>query len=365
MNSLIRTYLYIISGLISPLIGWSIAHIFLTDFGWLKEYPELILFPCIAISLSVGMVLTEIFISSPTRLRLNLRTAKIPILLAIGFGLGSGLIAGIISQILFFPALNIPSVIVRVVGWLLIGSFTGVSEGYTWRWRSIEAGNLERFQKRWRASFWGALAASLAAAILFETLRKAQGNLLPGLEDFEDPVGFAILGMLLGFVFSQTSSPSYQVALRAGGGFEYTGQRIFDSGTQEEADLEYPSINRAGNLLTFVSDAEADEIEEGLSIRLPSTGKISIGSSPDKSNIYLPHLPPRIADLQFKPRETLLCPNPICFEMIEVNGQTLDSRKSISLKHNYVITFHTTNVNSNKSKFYRFVYYNRFLDPQA
>jgi hypothetical protein len=171
--------------------------------------------------------------------------------------------------------------------------------------------------------------------------------------------------MLLGFVFSRTSSPSYQVALRAGGGFEYTGQPIFDYGAQEEADREYPSIDRAGNLLAFVSDGEADEIEEGLSIRLPSTGKVIIGSVPGKSNIYLPHLPPHIADLQFKPRETLLSPNPRCFEMIEVNGQTLDSKKSVSLKHNYVITFHTANVNSNKSKFYRFVYYNRFLDPQA
>jgi hypothetical protein len=367
MNSLIRTYLYIITGLISPLLGWNIAHIFLTDFGWLREYPELILFPCIAVSLSVGMVLTEIFISSPTRLKLNLRTAKIPILLAIGLGLGSGLIAGMISQILFFPALHIPSVIVRVIGWLLVGIFTGLSEGYTWRWRSIEAGNKERFQKRLKASFWGALAASLAAAILFEALRKVLGNLLPGLENFEDPVGFAILGMLLGFVFSRTSSPSYQVALRAGGGFEYTGPRMFDYGSEEEADLQYPSIKKGDSSLSFISDGDMndDEIEEGLSIRLPSTGKIIIGSVPGKSNIYLPNVPPHIADLEFKPRETLLSPNPRCLAMIEVNGQTLDSKKSVALKHNYVITFHTADVYSNKGKFYRFVYYNRFLDPQA
>jgi hypothetical protein len=367
MNSFIRTYIYILSGLVSPLIGWVIAHWFLTDLGWLKEYPEIILFPCISIALSLGMVLTEIFISSPTRLKLNLRTARVPILLAIGLGIGSGLVAGVISQILFFPALRIPSIFVRVVGWLLIGSFIGLSEGYTWRWRSIEAGNLERFKKRLTASFWGALAASLAAAILFETLRKLLGNLLPGLEDFEDPVGFAILGMLLGFVFSFTSSPSYQVALRAGGGFEYTGARVFDYGADEEADRQYPSIDREGGLLAFVSegDGDPDEIEEGLSIRLPSKGKVIIGSVPGKSNIYLPNLPPHIADLEFKPRETLLSPNPRCFSMIEVNGQILDSKKTIPLKHNYVVTFHTTNIHSNKSKFYRFVYYNRFLDPQA
>jgi hypothetical protein len=364
MNSHIRTYLYIISGLVSPLIGWNIAHIFLTDLGWLKDYPEIILFPCIAVSLSLGMLLTEIFISSPTRLKLNLRTAKIPILIALGLGLGSGLVAGVISQILFFPPLHIPAAIVRVIGWLLIGIFTGLSEGYTWRWRSIEAGNPASFEKRLKASFWGALAASLAAAILFDGLRKVLGNLLPGLENFEDPVGFAILGILLGFVFSRTSSPSYQVALRAGGGFEYTGERIFDAGAEEEADLEYPSIKKDDNLLSFIGDDTEDSIEEGLSIRLPGKGKIIIGSVPGKSHIYLPKLPPHIADLEFNPRETSLVPNPRCYNMIEVNGQRLDSKKAVPLKHNYVITFHT-GAYSNEGKFYRFVYYNRFLDPQA
>jgi hypothetical protein len=366
MNSLIRTYFYIIAGLASPLIGWFIAHLFLTDLGWLREYPEIIIFPCIAIALSVGMVLTEIFISSPTRTKLNLRMAKIPILIAIGLGLGSGLFAGVVSQILFFPALYIPAIIVRVIGWLLIGTFTGMSEGFTWRWRSIEAGNPDIFQKRLRASFWGALAASLAAALLFEGLRKVLGNLLPGLESFEDPVGFAILGMLLGFVFSRTSSPSYQVALRAGGGFEYTGERIFDPNQDEEADLEYPSIKKDDKLLSFIGDRDDEyEIEEGLSIRLPATGKIIIGSVSGKSNIYLPNVPPHIADLEFKSREALLVPNPRCFNLIEVNGQRLDSKKSIPLKHNYVITFYTNGINTNESKFYRFVYYNRFLDPQA
>jgi len=365
MNSLVRTYLYLISGLVSPLIGWNIAHIFLTDLGWLNEYPEIILFPCIAVSLSVGMLLTEIFISSPTRIKLNLRTAKIPVLMAIGLGLSSGLVAGIISQILFFPALRVPPILVRVIGWLLIGTFTGLSEGFTWYWRSSEAGNSERFQKRAIASFCGALAASLAAAILFESLRRTLGNLLPGLENFEDPVGFALLGMLLGFVFSCTSSPSYQVALRAGAGFEYTGERIFDAGMEEEADLQYPSINKDRKLLSFISDGEADEIEEGLSIRLPSKGQISIGSAPGESNIYLPNVPPHIADLKFKSRETLLSPNLQCFRMIEVNGQKLDSSKSVQLKHNYIITFYTKEIHSDESKFYRFVYYNRFFDPQA
>lgn len=366
MNSFIRTYLYIIAGLVSPLIGWFFANIFLAELGWLKDFPEIILFPWITISLSVGMLLTEIFICSPTRLTLNLRTAKIPIAIAILLGLGSGLVAGVISQILFFPALHIPAIFVRVIGWMLIGIFTGLSEGYTWRWRSIEAGNPASFQKRLTASFWGALAASLAAALLFEALRKVLGNLLPGLENFEDPVGFAILGMLLGFVFSRTSSPSYQVALRAGGGFEYTGERVFDLGAEEEADLEYPSIKKDDNSLSFIGDNDdEDKIEEGLSIRLPGKGKVIVGSVPGRSNIYLPNVPPHIADLEFKPRETLLVPNPRCFSMIEVNGHKLDSKKSVSLKHNYVITFCTTATYSNEGKFYRFVYYNRFLDPQA
>jgi hypothetical protein len=354
MNSFIRSYIYIISGLFSALIGWNLGQIFITDFGWMNKLPELILFPCVATSLAVGMVLTEIFISSPTRFKLSLRSAKFPVLLAIGFGLVSGLVAGGISQALFFPAFKIPAYVVRIVGWLVIGVFIGIAEGFTWRWRSIEAGNASKYQARLWASIWGGTAASLAAAILFELLRKALGSLLPGLQSLEDPIGFALLGTLLGFVFSKTSSPSYLVALRAGAGFEYT----------EDERTQFPIIDKNIIQLSFVSDSEAEQIEEGLSIQLPSTGSIHIGSVPGTSNIYIPGLPKHIADLKISQRETILEPNGRNYSGIEVNGRRLDSKKPISLKHNTILTFYTED-NDSQKEFYRFVYYNRFLDPQA
>ncbi|MEY3333545.1 MAG: hypothetical protein RLZZ176_1845, partial [Cyanobacteriota bacterium] len=51
---------------------------------------------------------------------------------------------------------------------------------------------------------------------------------------------------------------------------------------------------------------------------------------------------------------------------IEINSVRTKSRKTITLKHNYVLSFYTINGDDiNEEKYYRFVYYNRFLDPQA
>jgi RsiW-degrading membrane proteinase PrsW (M82 family) len=175
MSNLIRTWLYLVSGLISALIGWNIGQVLLTDFGW-KHFPELILFPCVSISLAVGMSATEIFLSNPTRFKLSLRTAKESLKWAIPLGLFSGIISGGICQILYMPAFRIPATMVRIFGWLLIGGFAGLAEGFTWRQRSIEAGNKERADNRLRASVFGGLGASLMAAIIFEFLRKSIGE---------------------------------------------------------------------------------------------------------------------------------------------------------------------------------------------
>ena len=61
-----RIYLYLLAGITSALLGWNLGQIFLTDFGFLPQFPEIVLFPCIAIALATGMVLNEIFISNPT-----------------------------------------------------------------------------------------------------------------------------------------------------------------------------------------------------------------------------------------------------------------------------------------------------------
>ena len=360
-----RVYLYILAGITSALIGWNIGQIFLTDLGVLKQFPEVVLFPCIAAALAIGMVLTEVLISSPTRPKLSLQIAVIPVIIAMGFGILSGLVTGGISQIVLLPQIRFDTRILRIVCWLLIGSSIGLAEGITWRWHSIEAGDRKRYRKRLLTSLTGSIIASLSAALIFEILRQI-GAFPPAFKGIEDPVGFSILGMLLGFVFSISTSPSYMAALRAGAGFEYTGPKYedFDPKAKTNSKL-YPRIDTSR--LKFVSDSEADEIQEGLSIQLPTQGKIRIGSSEnEKANIRIPGLPRHAADLEIKTREAILVPNPKFYYTIEVNGDPLESCRKIHLRHNYLLTFYPLDQNtSNDGKIYRFVYYNRFLDTQA
>ena len=355
-----RIYLYILAGLTSALIGWNLGQFFIADLGLIQKLPEIILFPCIAISLAIGMVLNEIFLSSPTRPKLNLRSALIPITIAAVLGLIAGLIAGSLVQILFLPQLGIPSFIVRTLGWLCIGTSVGFAEGFTWRWRSIEAGNKRRFRKRFRTSVIAGTVASLAAAILFEILRLIIGPSIRSIAGLEDPIGFSILGILLGLAFSLTVSPSYMVALRAGAGFEYR-----DPETEiYPVNQSYPRINPS---LKFISNSETDQIEEGLSIQLPASGKILIGAAPE-ADIYIPTTVDCVAQIDLQARKSLLR---VKERGVEVNGEKIQINKSILLKHNHVLTFRvnqTTNGMGEKQygkEFYRFVYYNRFLDPQA
>ncbi|MBK1987915.1 hypothetical protein A0J48_010245 [Sphaerospermopsis aphanizomenoides BCCUSP55] len=359
-----RIYLYILAGLLSALIGWNIGQFFLTDIGLLKDFPEITLFPCIAISLACGMVMNEIFISNPTRPKLSFRTAKTPLLIAFGLGTLAGLISGGISQILFLPQSPIPPPIIRIIGWLLIGFSVGLAEGLTWRWHSMEAGDSKRFWQRLKVSVFGASTASLISAAIFEIIRTIIGEIPEDLKGFEDPLGFSILGLLLGLTFSITNSPSYLAALRAGTGFEYTGPNYEDiDPNQKTVNKSFPYIDKS--ILKFVSRDDY-EIEEGLSIQLPGTGTVRIGSAANRSHIYIPGLPLHVADLKIANRDATLIPNPVAFSCIEVNGQRLTSRANIRLKHNFVLTFYPIPQDGQKdTKIYRFVYYNRFLDPQA
>lgn len=366
-----RFFLYVIAGITSALLGWNIGQFFLTDLKLFRQYPEVALFPCVAIALAFGMVLNEIFISNPTRPKINFRISKTPLLIAAGLGAGLGLLAGIISQVLFLPQVNLPSPFVRTFGWLLIGACVGLAEGLTWRWRSLEAGDPQRFKRRLQISVLGASAASLVAAGLFELVRSLLEATSRGFRAVEDPIGFSILGLCLGLVFCFTNSPSYMAALRAGAGFEYTGENYVD---EDEQKKSYPVIAKPA--LKFVSKSSMEEIEEGLSIQLPPTGKINIGAGipfdPQKNNgkgagnhIYIPGLPPRIASLEIKSREAWLHPSPKFYRNIEVNGNRLGTNNPILLKHNYLLTFYPQGKEFDREKFYRFVYYNRFLDPQA
>ncbi|MEK0190957.1 hypothetical protein [Microcoleus anatoxicus] len=361
---MMRSYLYILAGITSALIGWNLGQVFLTDLGLLKTSPQLILFPCIGVALSVAMVFTEIFVSTPTRPKLCWRIALFPLSIAAGLGIFFGLISGGIAHIFLLPQIRFDARILRIVCWLCIGASTGIAEGVTWRWHSTEAGDAKRFWQRFQTSVVASVAASLAAVLILEIL--GQIGVFSGvLEGVEDPLGFSILGMLLGFGLSRSTSPSYMAALRAGTGFEYTGENYDDRFGSSNIAPAYPAIDKQQAKLKFVSDSESDKIEEGLSIQLPEKGIIRIGSAP-KANIQIPGLPLHVADLEMKAREAILKPNPKSYGSIAVNGNRLDSRDNISLKHNYLLTFYPEDeYTTNGQKFYRFVYYNRFLDPQA
>ncbi|MFO7030393.1 hypothetical protein B9T07_10205 [Limnospira fusiformis CCALA 023] len=368
-----RLYFYILAGLISALLGWNIAQVFLSDFGWLQGFPEIVLFPCMAISLAIGSVTNEIFISNPTRPKLSVRMLGVPLMLAFMVGLIAGVTAGGISQILFDPSLGISPVRIRVFGWLVVGGSVGLAEGLSWRYHSLEAGNPKRFYLRLFMSILAASIASLIAAGIFELMRLL-GLMPAAFKPYEDPLGFAVLGLCLGVAFCITNaSPSYLPALRAGSGFEYKGYEYKGIDVLDEKNEDdYPKINPSKlRFITYRSrdEFDDDEIEEGISIELPRRGMIRIGSSvksENKADIYLPHLLPYLANIKIEGNRAFLTPHKKEFLKIAINGTRLSSRRKVSLKHNYVITFYTEKSESFKvPKFYRFVFYNRFFDPMA
>lgn len=363
-----RLYFYCLAAVCSALIGWNLGQFVLEDVGWFTSLPEVVLFPCVAASLAVGLVTNEVLISNPTRPKINFRILKSCLLIAITLGLIIGLLAGGLVQFLFMPSLSIPSFIIRVAGWVAIGLAVGLAEGFTWRRRSIEAGNPKRARRRIFSSVASAIAASATAALLFELLRLGIGTLPTAFRNLEDPIGFSILGLLLGLTFSFTSSPSYLAALRAGAGFEYRKVEpdAIDTVGIETSALSYPYIGQASKL-QFVGLQNDSQVEEGMSIQLPASGKLRIGSATKREpDIYLPGVALHVADLEVRPRYAILDPNPMAFEAIEVNGIALKSRRKVKLKHNSLLTFHVLDQSDPYAKkLYRLVYYNRFLDPQA
>ena len=374
-----RIYLYILSGITFALIGWSFGQFLLSDLNWLQKFPELVMFPAVAISLAIGIVATDIFISNPTRLKRNLRTGCLPLTIAAILGLLIGVASGAIVQLFLQPELRaklfaVPDFFVRIIGWVLIGGAVGLAEGFTWRWRSVEAGDKQRFSQRLLVSFVVSFFTALVAALIFEWLRQQLGEMPERLKAWEDLVGFSLLGGLLGLVLSFSTSPSHIVALRAGSGFEYVELLASSSSNYLGKIDDYPRILKVLKPeLKFVSNHFADRIEEGLSIQLPARGKIRIGSAKLQTqgeqkygvHIYIPGLPLHVADLDLGARQTTLVPNLKFFDRIEYQGDRLTDSTPIKLKHNDLIAFYADKGGYNDKEIFRFVYYNRFLDPQG
>ncbi len=374
LNQLIRFWLYVVAGVSSALFGWNLAQLIMADFNILPflgdesdpiiVVPELILFPCITISLAIGMVINEIFISNPNRLTLCWKKFwPAPFFMASICGAILGLLATVIVRICF--AIVDDATISRIVGWFVIGLAVGLSEGLTWMWQSVESRSKKRFNQRFWTSLIGASLASIIAALLFEYIR----TLIKTNETFrllEDPIGFVILGLLLGLAFCITNSPAFQMALRAGGGFEFRGTSVPGLPIQPTIS-PFPYIKQGATLYLIGTTDENGGIEEGTSVALPGKKRVIIGNEGNKNaDIYLPGIPVHAAFIDLTKNPPLLEPNNQYFYAIAINGKPLASDRPLNLKHNTVLTFYTIeNGAINHEKFYRFVFYNRFLDPQS
>ncbi|MEW6498313.1 MAG: hypothetical protein AB1589_38305 [Cyanobacteriota bacterium] len=354
-----RFYIYIISGIVLALVGWNLSELLLigasesvgkgilplpADFP-----PDFILLPIVAACLAVAMVVTEIFLSNPTRYKANKRVLPPYLWGALGTGVVAGLITSALTWVLYQT--GAPAGSVRVVSWSLIGLFTGLGEGVSWRLRSIEGGTKRATPRVWRATLFG-LGAGLAAAILVEILRKQIS-----LGGYEDPIGFLILGLSLGSFLSLATSPTYQVALRAGQGFEAVDSKLRDS------QRDHPRLNQQNHpALKFVTGDHYDFIEEGLSIQLPPTrGREIIIGSAKEADIHIPNIPLQAASLQVSDHNVMLrC---LAEGAVQIQSRRLvQGGRSIPLRHNQILTFYQA---LDEEKYYRFVFYDRFLDPEA
>ncbi|MBD2775234.1 hypothetical protein [Iningainema tapete] len=342
-----RFYFYTISGIVSALLGWSLSQILLIDLGTNKTplNPDFILLPIEAACLAIAMVVTEIFLSNPTRHRANRRVLPRYFWVALWTGIIAGLVASVLTKILYQT--GAPAGSVRIVCWSLIGLFTGLGEGVSWRLRSIEGGTRKATKRIQRATLYG-LGAGFIAAVLVEILRGFQK-----LGGYEDALGFLILGLCLGYGLSFATSPTYLVALRAGEGFEAVDP------SSEDKNRPRPYLNNPN--LQFVTGDDYEFIEEGLSIQLPATTtSIIIGSSLE-ADIHIPNIPRKAASLTIRDRHvTLTC---LTDAAVKIQSRLLFERaKPISLTHNQILTFYHAH---DDEKYYRFVFYDRFLDPQA
>lgn len=382
----IKIWIYILSGITFASVGWNISQSIIDAVEWFQQFPEIPQSVCVAASLSAGTVLTEIFLSNPTRFKLNLRRLGSPLMTAIGLGSVIGLVAGIVSQLLLSPEIRQflfflgSTPVVRTIRWMIIGIAVGIAESSTWKSQSVESGKKSRSQQRFKNNIVAGITAGAVAAIFFEVIKFVFKSSLEEFKEdfqtkynfsflgFENFFGLLLLGVVLGVAFYFAISPSYLAALRAGEGFEYSIYNEEPAKINKQNSVKIKDRNNnnkeTGYKLEFVSDDSSDTIEEGLSIQLPSRGNISIGSG---KNVYIRilGLPPHIADLDIEERVTYLTPNSIHFRQISINGSELNSANKVSLKHNSIITFYCEpNKRKDGKKRFRFVFYNRFLDPE-
>ena len=368
MNTLpMRAGFYTLSGIFSALIGWSISQIIWQEIGaYLTPFipqgfnlpPYIILLVIVTPCIASGMIIAEIFISNPTRYQANWRVLSRTSLKKV-FLVGAflGLVLSIFNWMLL--ASNWSGGFVRIISWLIIGAFAGLAESISWSWRSIEGTGNRVIQRIIQSTLFGAGAGFFAASFC-EGVNRALGQ-------YQEPFGFFLFGALLGLGLSFASTPTYQVALRAGTGFEAKKKPRSRKAANTQIQTIHTSPTQILRLalnnqsLKFIPDDDYKHIEEGVSIQLPAkTKKPLIIGSGDDADIYIPHLPERCASLQVNSGTVII--RALAEDAVRIQQKFLAESKTTTLKHNQILTLYHEH---DEEKFYRFIFYNRLLDPQA
>lgn len=355
-----RSLFYSLAGIAAALIGWNLS-LLLRDLIKLilKLYVqiyipfkyEFILFPIVASCLSLALVFTTIYLSNPTHYKANRRIRNDYLKMAGFTGILAGLISALITVIIYQTGWEPWSI--RVVGWGLIGLGIGFAEGLCWLFLSVEGANSPVKTQLIKSPLFG-LAGGLIAAMIIELIR---GVIKLG--GYEDPLGFIILGSCLGIAFTISTAPTYQVALRAGRGFGTIDPKTKKESNQ--AERPYPKIRNSSLSLVYRTP-EQTRIEEGLSIQL--SGKIAeslvIGSS-EEADIFLPYIPAKAARLTLEQKQwKLTC---LADRKVQIQRRLiLENSRPTPLHHNQILTFY---YEDNNDQYYRFIFYDRFLDPSS
>lgn len=360
-----RLLLYILSGIVAALVSWNISQVVLglarnLSSGTLPFRPDFILLPFLAFFFAIAMVATEIFLSNPTRYRNNYQTLRSYFLKTILWSAIAGLCAAI-STFILYEMTRLSAENVKRIAWCIVGLSTGICEGLSWRSRSVE-GLTNKGNKRIKNTILFGSLAGLSAALIVE--RIYQYTIFP--KEYNEPFGFLAFGFILGGLLSFATSPTYQVALRAGEGLASINPKILEEEVKSGVIREFPKL-KPRDALQFVIEPpnegsnakEPDVIEEGLSIQLPAGKPITIGGG-DGDDIYLPEIPPQCAEITVKfPYAKITCHKTSAVEL-SPRPKKKSQNSEYTLWHNQIITFKS----SNGKKFYRFVFYDRFLDPQ-
>ncbi|NEP77435.1 MAG: hypothetical protein F6K39_04175 [Okeania sp. SIO3B3] len=403
-QQIIRNWLYFIVGLLASVLAWSFSQVLLVDFKpiwdsldltFFAQYPYLIKFFILTIFLAVFMVMAEVFFSHPTRLKQGWKVLKFPLIIAIIASILGASLSGIMSFVLKLT--GSPALIIRLIDWLIIGGIIGFAEGITWllrTWNKLVFDKVRRGGETDMTKVINHFVKSIFLSLLVSFIV----FIFSEINTKQDVWSFTLLGSMLGLALSFTESPNTQFALKAGYGFE----RIAGGNTTTN-NLNRQTYKDRGLRLVYVPPGNQPfTIEEGLSIEFPKTGSIVIGSDVEQADIIVDDLPHKIATIKIngrkatiksfsknilkkfpsevviKPPEPVnnIAPNPYATAFNNVSNQSqnnppnldqdselINYPNEIELYHNTIITLYTKN--QNYRKYVRFVFYDRFLDPEA